>query len=147
MFGRYYIRSRSSLTGKRVKKDPAFRKTMGYATLLAKASRIASVVYAVVLPQHKRHVLYRTLTGQAMGWLKYDWAEADIIEYLTQQYGGVRLPKEWPVTKLRPSYRRSKPPEARTAKSRVETIPVEPISFELYLWQQRQRQFRRLYLT
>lgn len=50
MYEKYFMRTRSSLTGKRVKKDPAFRKTMEYAGLLAKASRIASAVYRTLRP-------------------------------------------------------------------------------------------------
>ena len=57
MYGRYFMRTRSSLTGKRVKKDPAFRKTIEYASLLGKASRIASAVYAG-LSAHQNNMLY-----------------------------------------------------------------------------------------
>jgi hypothetical protein len=86
MHGRYFMRSRSSLTGERVKKDAAFRKTMEYATLLAKASRIGSTVYAGLPAHQKKHALYRKLTGEAMTWLKYGWKETDILEWLQQRY-------------------------------------------------------------
>jgi hypothetical protein len=86
MHERYFMRSRSSLTGERVKKDPAFRKTMEYATLLAKASRIDSKVYAGVPAHQKQHALYRKLTGKAMTWLKYEWKEKDVLEWLQQRY-------------------------------------------------------------
>lgn len=86
MHGRYFMRSRSSLTGERVKKDPAFRKTMEYATLLARASRIGSAIYASISTDRKRHALYRKLTGEAMTWLKYGWREADVLEWLQQRY-------------------------------------------------------------
>ena len=85
MYGRYFMRTRSSLTGERVKKDPAFRKTMEYAALLAKASRIGSAVYAG-LPAHQRqHALYRKLTGLAMAWLKYSWKEEAVLQWLQQR--------------------------------------------------------------
>ena len=86
MYGRYFIRSRSSLTSERVRKDPAFRKTMEYATLLAKASCIASTVYAGLRADQRQHSLYRKLTGEAMTWLKYEWKETDVLEWLQQRY-------------------------------------------------------------
>src|SRR5215813_12184301 len=110
MHGRYYLRSRSSLTGERVKKDPAFQKTMQYAGLLSRGSRIASTVYALVPAERKQHQLYRKLTGEAMTWLKYQWKEEDIIAYLTKQFAGKELPpKEAPKTVLKVIYRRPKP--------------------------------------
>jgi hypothetical protein len=86
MHGRYFMRSRRSLTGERVKKDAAFRKTMEYATLLAKASRIGSAVYAGLLAHQKQNALYRKFTGKAMTWLKYGWKEKEVLEWLQQLY-------------------------------------------------------------
>jgi hypothetical protein len=87
MYGRYFMRTRSSLTGERVKKDPAFRKTMEYATLLATASRIGSVVYAGLPAHQKQHALYRKFTGEAMKWLKYGWKEEEVLQWLQQRCG------------------------------------------------------------
>lgn len=84
MYGRYFMRSRSSLTRKRVKRDPAFRKTMEYATLLGKASRIASAVYAGLPADQKQHALFRKLTGEAMTWLKYGWRQEEVLQWLQQ---------------------------------------------------------------
>jgi hypothetical protein len=130
MYGQYYIRAASTLDGKRVKKDPAFRKTMQYAALLAKASRIGSIVYNELPLHKKKHTLYRKLTGEAMIWLKYQWTEEDIIAYLLQHY------IQQPVTvrstgsvSLRPSYgrktqrikrdrRRKKPIREQVCKTR-----------------------------
>lgn len=70
MEGKFYVRKKSSLSGKRVKKDPAFANTMRYAGLLADASRIASTVYQQLLPEQKVKGFYRKLTGEAMQLLK-----------------------------------------------------------------------------
>jgi len=86
MYGRYFMRTRSSLTRQRVKKDPAFRNTMAYARLLSKASRIGSAVYAALPPKRKRHALYRKLTGEAMTWLKYQWTAEATQAWLMKQY-------------------------------------------------------------
>lgn len=45
LHGKYYARLKSSLSGERVQRSPAFENTMKYAGLLAKASVIASDVY------------------------------------------------------------------------------------------------------
>ncbi|HVI44013.1 MAG TPA: hypothetical protein VM802_04070 [Chitinophaga sp.] len=70
MHGRYYMRVKSALTGKRVKKDPAFRKTMENAGLLGVASKMASGVYRQLPQQQKIHALYRQLTGRAFQLLR-----------------------------------------------------------------------------
>ncbi|HVI46984.1 MAG TPA: hypothetical protein VM802_19045 [Chitinophaga sp.] len=78
MHGKYYIRLKSSLTGKRVKKDPAFRRTMENAGFLAAASKIASCVYRQLPPQYRKHVLYRQLTGKALLLLR-EGKHSDVI--------------------------------------------------------------------
>lgn len=146
MYGRYFMRTRSSLTGERVKKDPAFRKTMQYAGLLAKASRIGSAVYAQVPADRKQHSLYRRLTGEAMCWLKYQWKEADIIEYLTKQYAGQeKLITEPRVTVLRVNYRPPRPGLHSTLPDLVKTTPVKRIPRHLRAWRQQDAAFRRQY--
>lgn len=68
--GQYYVRMKSSLSGKRVKKDPRFRLTMLYAGLMGQASKIASAVYRVLPDDKRQHALYRVLTGEALCLLK-----------------------------------------------------------------------------
>jgi hypothetical protein len=146
MHGQYFLRTRSSLTGKRVKKDPAFRKTMMYAALLGKASRIGSAVYAAIPAGKKQHALYRKLTGEAMTWLKYEWKEEDIIAYLLKQYGqSVVQLKEPGVVELRASFRR-KTQRLKDRKGRpVEQIKEKKTSLDLYMYQLNERAYRRRY--
>ncbi len=68
--GNYYVRRKSSLSGKRVKSSPAFKGTMEYAGLLGKASAIASAVYHTLPREIKKRELYRAITGTAMCLLK-----------------------------------------------------------------------------
>ena len=147
MFGKPFMRSRSSLNGERVKKDPVFRNTMKYADLMATGSPIASKVYALVPLQHKKNNLCRKITGEAMTWLKYGWATADIIDYLAKKYvspyGGIQLPVEAPVTILRPSYRRSRPAVSCSIPGLVKNTPFSETSFELRAWRRREKEFKR----
>ena len=84
MAGKYYVRIVSSLTAKRVLEDPAFKRTMQYAGLLGKASKIASSVYRL-LPA-KEHGFYRRLTGMAMQLLKQGKTPADAFDRLCNDF-------------------------------------------------------------
>lgn len=70
MGGRYYVRKKSALTGRRVKRSPVFRRTMENANRLGQASRIASRVYRQLPDGIRVHPLYRRLTGQALTMLQ-----------------------------------------------------------------------------
>lgn len=82
MNGQYYVRRKSTLSGKRVKRSPAFKLTMKYAGLLGQASRIAGEVYRSLPRAQRKHALYRALTGQAMQLLKAGTAAELVVEQL-----------------------------------------------------------------
>ncbi len=79
----YYARAKSSLTGKRVKKDSAFRRTMQNAGLLAKASSIASSVYRKLPPNQRDRRLYQQLTGNAIRLLRQGLHDSDVATAIT----------------------------------------------------------------
>jgi hypothetical protein len=86
MDGKHLVRRKSTLSGKRVKHDPAFALTRVYADLMAQASRIASAVYRTI-PRHERqHVLYLTMTGAAQRMLKQGVMADEISSRLQQAY-------------------------------------------------------------
>ena len=78
MQGAYYVRMKSSLKGNRVQKDPAFKKTMAYAKLLGKASRLASKLYAVLPEKEKGIKVFRKITGEVMRELKKNESGFDL---------------------------------------------------------------------
>ncbi len=82
MDGQYYARTKSSLDGKRVKKDPVFGETMRYATLFGRASTLAAMVYRALPPGKKEPGLYKKLTGQAMRMLKEGKTEREVMDML-----------------------------------------------------------------
>ena len=82
MDGSYYARAKSSLDGKRVKKDPAFRETMRYAELMGKASSIASIAYRDLPDKQKVKGLFRKLVAQAIRLLKENKTAKEIVELL-----------------------------------------------------------------
>lgn len=86
MNGEYYARTKSSLTGKRVKKDPRFGATMRSAGLLARASKIGSAVYKALPKEFKQFWMYRAFTGEAMMMLKKGKIESEILDTLLKTY-------------------------------------------------------------
>jgi hypothetical protein len=82
MEGKYYVRKKSSLTGKRVKKDKKFRLTMIYAGILAQASRIASSVYRQIPKEEREHPYFRTLTGMAQKLLRKGISAEEVYQQL-----------------------------------------------------------------
>jgi hypothetical protein len=67
MEGQYYAREKSSLSAMRVKLDPAFAETMRYATRMARASKIAAILYRqTVPPQERSREKFRELVGMVM---------------------------------------------------------------------------------
>lgn len=78
----YFARTKSSLTGKRVKTSKVFRETMKYARLFAKASVIGSAIYRM-LPGYQRHRrVYQQLTGKAMKMLRDGLSEKEVMQKL-----------------------------------------------------------------
>ena len=86
MDGEYYVRTKSSLTAKRVKKDPRFRLTMVNAGLMGRASKIGSVVYKALPVEFRKFWMYRSFTGEALKMLKGGMMEEEVREKLMELY-------------------------------------------------------------
>lgn len=82
MDGQYFARTKSSLDGKRVRRDPAFKETMRYAGLLGRASKLAAIVYRALPQEKKEPGLYKKLTGQVIRMLKEGKMEKEVLELL-----------------------------------------------------------------
>jgi hypothetical protein len=74
--GQIFIRTQSTLSGKRVKTAPEYKKTREYASCMALGSRIASEVYRKSGRKDCR--LYRSWAGQAMKMLKEGMGEEEV---------------------------------------------------------------------
>jgi|SRR4030095_4300642 hypothetical protein len=77
-WGKYYVRKKSTLSGKRVKRSAAFKRTMESARLLGRASCIASKVYQQ--QPDKVFKQFRALTGIAMSHLKTGLTEEEVLK-------------------------------------------------------------------
>lgn len=87
--GRFMLRVKSSLTAKRVKKDPAFKPLMEDAGRMKIASPLASRVYRKLEIGDVR--VYRKMVGRAKGLLKEGITESDIEIILRKEYGPVEM--------------------------------------------------------
>lgn len=87
--GQYYARMKSSLDGKRVKKDPAFKGLMRYAGMLGKASQLASIVNREFGGKGKQS-LYKKLKTEAYGMLREGIAAEDVLYLLRLGVGMVK---------------------------------------------------------
>ncbi|SFW47444.1 hypothetical protein [Chitinophaga sancti] len=87
--GRFMLRVKSSLTAKRVKKDPAFKSLIEDAGRMKIASPLASRVYRELEIGDVR--VYRQMVGRAKGLLKEGMAEPKIEIILRKEYGPVEM--------------------------------------------------------
>ena len=84
LYEEHYARTKSSLPGKRMKHDPAFKGTMKYAALLACASKIASVIYKRLPVEQKSRKKYQAMTGEAMRLIKEKMNIEKVIELMSK---------------------------------------------------------------
>lgn len=98
MVGKYYARKKSSLDGKRVKKDPAFKRTMENAGILGRASKTASSLYRVMTAEQRKSKSFRELTGEVMLLLREGVTEEVIVRMLR----AVHEKKKGPMKRMQP---------------------------------------------
>jgi hypothetical protein len=119
----YYVRLQSSITGKRIKKDPAFKGFRNSSVRLRDASRIGSKIYRQ-LPV-KKHTIYREITGKAILLLKAGEKEDVIIARLTKEY--LPVPEPARVVKAKPVIRKNRPPKIVVLNRPYKTPSVSKI--------------------
>jgi hypothetical protein len=92
MEGKGYARRKSSLTGKKVKRDPRFRRTMQSAHRLARGSQLASRVYRSLPRPAQEYALFKELKSMAIRAIKEGRDEAEVLGLLGQHAGKVSAP-------------------------------------------------------
>jgi hypothetical protein len=86
MEGRNFVRKKSSLTRRKVLYSPQFENTRHNAGVLAKASKIGSLVYNTLPEYWRQGWMYRSFTGEAYTMLKKGKKEEEIQQVLLQRY-------------------------------------------------------------
>jgi hypothetical protein len=85
MDGQYYVRMKSSLTGKRVKRDPKFARTMQSARRLGRGSQLASKVYRSLPKAEQVYALFKELKSIAVLALRNGKGEDEVMTLLEQR--------------------------------------------------------------
>ena len=84
--GRNFVRKKSSLTRRKVLCSPQFKNTRHHASIMAKASKIGSLVYNTLPAYWRQGWMYRSFTGEAYTMLKARKKEEEIQQLLMQRY-------------------------------------------------------------
>jgi hypothetical protein len=119
MEGQWYARRQSSLTGKGVKSDPRFRRTMASAQRLALGSQLASRVYRALPCTAQVYTLFCRLKSAAIQALKEGSEVAEVkglLETITgrdnkmerRKYEGKRTGYEVPRAKKKANDKKQK---------------------------------------
>jgi hypothetical protein len=106
------VRASSSLTGQRLKADPAFENFCKAGNRMKQASPIASALYNQIPKEKKQFSLYRFLTGEAFKMIKQGIDKSVIAEKLQKLYIDPVLPNtltEQPSSAQNPSAIQSNP--------------------------------------
>ncbi|HEY0751691.1 MAG TPA: hypothetical protein VGD26_11085 [Chitinophagaceae bacterium] len=83
----YYARMKSSLTGKRFWKDPAFEGSRRSCTALGSASKLASLLYRTLPKEKKGRPVFQKLTGRIKLMIQDSIETEVIIQWFTREYG------------------------------------------------------------
>jgi hypothetical protein len=86
MEGRNFARKKSSLTRRKVLYSPQFKNTRHFAALMAKASKIGSLVFNALPQNWRQGWMYRSFTGEAFTMLKAGKKEDEIQQVLWTRY-------------------------------------------------------------
>ena len=84
--GRCIVRSASSLTGARVRKEPAFEGFRRSGNRMKEASPTAAALYQQIPKEKRQFSLYRLLTGEVLNLIKQGIAREMIIAQLQELY-------------------------------------------------------------
>ena len=86
MEGRNFVRTKSSLTRRKVLYSPQFKNTRHHAAIMAKASKIGSLVYSALPAYWRQGWMFRSFTGEAYTMLKAWKKQEEIQKLLMQRY-------------------------------------------------------------
>jgi hypothetical protein len=83
---KYYVRMKSSLTGKKFWKNKVFEGSRRSALLLGRASKVASAYYKIYPKEKKIKGLFNEITGKVKLWLREGKTEDEISQLLQKYY-------------------------------------------------------------
>ena len=114
MEGKGYARRKSSLTGKKVKRDPQFTRTMQSAHRLGKGSQLASKVYRSLPRQEQVYALFKELKHIAILAIKEGKNDAEAMALLQQRIGKAKDAAKTKAKINKPDLSRQTSPKKKT---------------------------------
>jgi hypothetical protein len=84
--GQELVRTKSSLTRERVKKDPAFARSRESSKRFALGQSIASAIYKKLLPKGGKQEVFAKMRSEAILLVKAEVAEKEIAKRLTKKF-------------------------------------------------------------
>ena len=84
--GQLYMRSKSSLSRKRVLKSKAFEKTRRYASDMGKAAKLGSAIYWDLPVAKRNRSVYQAITGMAASLLYKGVSDEEVQNLLKKKY-------------------------------------------------------------
>ena len=103
--GRYFARTKSSLTGKRVKKDKCFQRTMHNAGILALATQYVTPIYNELTDDWRCQDLYHKLVGIGVRLLHQGYTKEMVQQAIYAALEDLGYKTAWPVWQLPPNLR------------------------------------------
>jgi hypothetical protein len=91
MMGEFYVRMKSSIDRKRIKRDPAFARFRANGQLFGQASRIASNLYRMLPKQERKHGRFGVLTIEVKKYLQQGYTPEQLLQAFKQP--AVRAPR------------------------------------------------------
>jgi hypothetical protein len=90
--GKHLCREDGALTGKQVRNNPRFGRTMEFAAMFGQASKAVVLIYRALPKEQRKHGVYGKLTGKAMSLLKDGKTVEEVKDLLIKQYVDGREP-------------------------------------------------------
>ena len=133
--GRYLARTKSSLTGKRVKKDKHFQRTMQHAAVLALAVKYVTPIYNALTEDWRCQDLYRKLIGMGVKLLHQGNAKEAVQQAVYAELERLGYRTEWPEWELPPALAvwlkeeqlKVENPEPGSESTATGTAPEKPV--------------------
>ena len=138
MYGDYFVRTKSSLTGKRFWKDRAFEGSRRSCNQLARASALTSLFYKTYPKEKRKTGLFNEMTGRVKLWLKEGKTEQEAL-LLLQEYYPVKQMEIKDIKKIR----KVKKPLALKRKEKLFTVSINE---DFIPYQQKHRTKKFYYL-
>jgi hypothetical protein len=102
MYGQPFVRSKSSLTRKKVLHSELFARTRHNAGILAQAAAITAPMYNALTADWRCHDLYRKLVGIAAKLLHAGMEKEEVPKRLQEELYALGYRIEWPAWNLPP---------------------------------------------